>query len=246
MGTLEPGTPWKGLQRLTSARIGLERAGTSLSTRETLAFKWAHAQARDAVFASLCPEPLATALEDLGMRVALLKTEAADRPAFLHFPEKGRTLSEDSRRELGALCEEDSSDTAIAIADGLSAMAVNRHALPLLHLLLPALQASGYTIAPLCILEQGRVAVSDWTGAVSNSRLSLILLGERPGLSSPDSLGAYLTFGPKVGNTDAQRNCVSNIRPEGLGYTQAADKILRLIQSALRLGLSGTALKEED
>ncbi|MFM8362619.1 MAG: ethanolamine ammonia-lyase subunit EutC [Haliscomenobacter sp.] len=245
MGELESANLWKGLQRLTSARIGLERAGESLATREILAFKWAHAQARDAVFAPLYPEPLATALEDLGVQVARLKTEAVDRQSFLRFPEKGRTLSEDSRRELEAMCGGDRYDVAIAIADGLSATAVNRHALPVLHLLLPALQASGHTLAPVCILEQGRVAVSDWTGAISNSRLSLILLGERPGLSSPDSLGAYLTFGPKVGNTDAQRNCVSNIRPEGLNYAQAADKILSLIRAALRRGLSGTSLKED-
>ena len=247
MGELEAGNPWKALRQLTTARIGLERAGgASLATREVLAFKWAHAQARDAVYAPLDPEPLARALEDLGMRVALLKTEASDRAAFLRFPQKGRTLAEDARHTLRAMCEEDGYDVAITVADGLSATAVNRHAAPLLRVLLPALQAQGYTIAPVCLLEQGRVAASDWTGSVTNSRLSLILLGERPGLSSPDSLGAYLTYGPKVGNTDAQRNCVSNIRPEGLGYAPAADKILYLIQSALRLCISGTGLKEDD
>jgi ethanolamine ammonia-lyase small subunit len=135
-------------------------------------------------------------------------------------------------------------DVAFTIADGLSATAINHHAIPVLRILIPLLQTSNFSIAPLCLVRQGRVAIGDETGALLAAKFSVVLIGERPGLSSPDSMGAYLTYGPAIGLTDESRNCVSNIRPEGLDYVAAAEKIYYLLTESFKLQYSGVALKD--
>ncbi|MGI4885618.1 MAG: ethanolamine ammonia-lyase subunit EutC [Janthinobacterium lividum] len=236
--------PWAGLQAFTAARIALGRTGTSEPLRAALAFRLAHAHARDAVYSALDTDRLLAELPALGLPVLRVHSQAADRPAYLQRPDRGRQLAAESRRALAARgpgpC-----DVAVVLADGLSATAVNAHAAPLLAALLPPLRAAGCRLGPLVLAAQARVALGDETGQLLGARLVLVLIGERPGLSAPDSLGAYLTHGPRPGLTDAARNCVSNIRPAGLGYAAAADTLFFLLREALRRGLSGVGLKDE-
>lgn len=233
--------PWYGLKKFTNARIALGRTGVSIPTRENLQFKLAHAFARDAVFAGMNLPALSVALEQLHPCL-LLRSQAADRHKYLQRPDLGRKLDIASHDRVVSF--KGTYDVCINVADGLSATAINRHAFPLLNMLIPRIKDAGYVLAPVCIIEQGRVAISDESAEVIGARLSLILIGERPGLSSPDSLGAYLTYGPAVGNTDEKRNCISNIGPNGLHYGAATDKILYLIAESLRLQLSGVQLKD--
>ena len=234
--------PWVSLNKFTAARIALGRTGVSIPLRENLSFRMAHAFARDAVFTTLETAALTAALSDLSFPILLLHSRATDRGQYLQRPDMGRRLDD---RSLSILSVNASPfDVCINVADGLSASAINHHAIPLLTLLLPRLLAAGLTVAPICIIEQGRVAISDETGFTIGAKLSIILIGERPGLSSPDSLGVYLTYHPEVGNTDHQRNCISNIGPNGLPYTSAAENIQFLIMESLRLKLSGVGLKD--
>jgi ethanolamine ammonia-lyase small subunit len=233
--------PWRGLRKFTNARIALGRTGVSVPTQENLQFKLAHAFARDAMFASMDMGSVPAALEKLHACL-LLHSQAADRHQYLQRPDLGRKLNAASHLHLSSFAGE--YDVCINVADGLSATAINRHALPLLALLMPKLKETGYRLSPVCIIEEARVAISDETGMTVGAKLSLILIGERPGLSSPDSMGVYLTYGPTVGNTDEKRNCISNIGPGGLHYEAAADKILYLINESLRLQLSGVQLKD--
>ena len=236
--------PWAGLRAFTAARIALGRTGTSVPLAEALAFRLAHAHARDAVYSALETDRLLTELAALGLPVACVHSRAADRPEYLKRPDLGRQLADEARPALtelaGAGC-----DVAVVLADGLSATAANTYGLPLLRLLLPRLQAAGLRLGPLVLAAQARVALADAVGQLLGARLVLMLLGERPGLSAPDSLGAYLTLAPRPGLTDEARNCVSNIRPAGLPYAAATDKLAWLVQEALRRGLSGVALKDE-
>ncbi|RAK70477.1 ethanolamine ammonia-lyase subunit EutC [Hymenobacter edaphi] len=236
--------PWAGLRAFTAARIALGRTGSSVPLREALAFRLAHAHARDAVYSALDLEPLLTALQPLQLPVCRVRSQAPDRSQYLHRPDLGRRLGVASGPELATHATE-APDIVLILADGLSAEAVNRHAAPVLALLVPPLQRAGFRLAPIVVAEQARVALSDEIGAALGARLALMLIGERPGLSAPDSLGAYLTFGPRPGLTDEARNCVSNIRPEGLPYPAAADKLQWLVQEALRRQLSGVPLKDE-
>ncbi|MCB2410544.1 ethanolamine ammonia-lyase subunit EutC [Hymenobacter lucidus] len=239
-----PADSWAGLKSFTAARIALGRTGTSVPLREALAFRLAHADARDAVYSELETERLLAELQAFGLPVCLVRSQAENRPHYLQRPDLGRRLHEDSRRTLTEIAPE-AADIALILADGLSATALNQHALPLLQKLLPKLQAAGFRLAPLVLAEHARVALSDEIGVALHARLALIMLGERPGLSAPDSLGAYFTYAPRPGLTDEARNCVSNIRPEGLGYAAAADKLFLLLQEALRRQLSGVAMKDE-
>ncbi len=239
-----PEDPWAGLRAFTAARIALGRTGTSVPLREALAFRLAHAHARDAVYSELETERLLTELQEFQLPVCGVRSQVENRPHYLQHPDCGRQLHDDSRRELQEMAPP-TADVAVILADGLSATAANQHALPLLRLLLPRLQQAGFQLAPLTVAEQARVALSDDIGAALHARLALILLGERPGLSAPHSLGAYFTYAPRPGRTDEARNCVSNIRPEGLPYAAAADKLFLLVQEALRRQLSGVALKDE-
>ena len=231
------------LRALTPARVGLGRTGVSLGTRDLLDFQRAHAQARDAVHARLDSAALAAEIGS-GIRSEALRlhSSASNRAEYLQRPDLGRRLNEAS---LALLSEQpaDEVDLAVVIADGLSALAVERHAAPLLQELLPLLET--WNLAPVTIVEQGRVAIADQIGAALNAQTSVILIGERPGLSSPDSLGAYITWDPRPGRTDAERNCISNIRAEGLGYAQAAAQLGYYLTEARRRRLTGVALKEE-
>jgi ethanolamine ammonia-lyase small subunit len=239
--TLQPAAALSArLRAFTPARVGLGRTGVSLETRDLLDFQRAHAQARDAVHARLEAAALAANIATIvGGSVLRLHSAAVDRATYLQRPDLGRRLNEASRAALhpGAC------DLALIVADGLSALAVERHAPPLLRELL--LRLEGWRLAPIAVVEQGRVAIGDEIGAALGAQLSVVLIGERPGLSSPDSLGAYITWAPRPGRTDAERNCISNIRAEGLSYAQAAAQLGFYLIEARRRQLTGVALKEE-
>ena len=183
----------------------------------------------------------ATLAEIAGGEVLRLHSAAADRATYLQRPDLGRRLDEASRATLAGLRPE-RWELALIVADGLSALAVERHVAPLLRELLPRLE--GWRLAPMCVVEQGRVAIGDEIGAALGAELAVVLIGERPGLSSPDSLGAYITWQPRPGRTDAERNCISNIRAEGLSYPQAAAQLDFYLAEARRRRLTGVALKE--
>lgn len=235
--------PWGALAGLTAARIALGRVGASLPTEAVLRFDVAHALARDAVHTPLDLAALAARWQAMsGDAAVLVHSRAGDRHTYLQRPDLGRQLDEVSAERLDGLATAES-DLAIVVADGLSATGVAAHSLDLLNELLPRLH--GLRRAPLVLAGQGRVALGDEIGARLKARLVLVLLGERPGLSSPDSLGAYLTFAPRAGRLDAERNCVSNIRPAGLPLPLAAARLAWLIDAALSRQLTGVGLKDE-
>jgi ethanolamine ammonia-lyase small subunit len=232
-------TPWERLREYTDARIALGRAGTSLPTRELLRFGQAHASARDAVLA----EADFSALQvPASLRV---RSQAAHRSEYLRRPDLGRRLHPESAAMLRALRTTPSPDVALMVSDGLSALAAQRQAAGVLEVLLSGLQALGLSVAPVLLATQARVALADEAAMLLGARLVIHLIGERPGLSSPDSLGAYLTFNPQHDTLDSARNCVSNIRPAGLDAGVAARRLLYLSAEALRRGLSGVELKDE-
>jgi ethanolamine ammonia-lyase small subunit len=231
------------LRALTPARVGLSRTGVSQQTQDLLDFQRAHAQARDAVHARLEAAALSAAIEEImGTRVLRVHSKAPDRTTYLQRPDLGRELDEASQALLGQP-QNGEWEFAIVVADGLSALAVERHVPPLLRELLPRLE--GWRMAPVCVAEQARVAIGDAIGQALGAQICVMLIGERPGLSSPDSLGAYITWEPRPGRTDAERNCISNIRTEGLSYAQAAAQLLFYLTEARRRKLTGIALKEE-
>ena len=238
--------PWHALRRHTAARIALGRAGGSLPTREILAFRLDHARARDAVLAPFDEEALASALRKLHPEVVAVRSATGDRAEFLRRPDAGRRLAPQSRDRLAAIAPAHRGcDLVIIVSDGLSTLAAMRQAEPLLAVLLPSLSAAGWRLAPLIVARHARVALQDEIGSLFSAKLSLMLLGERPGLGSADSLGAYFTHAPAPGRTDAERNCISNIRPRGLDPAAAAHRLLALLGESRRLGLSGVALKHE-
>jgi Ethanolamine ammonia-lyase, small subunit len=228
------------LRTFTPARVGLGRTGVSLETTELLDFQRAHAQARDAVHARLDCVQFAAVLQSVsGGEVLCLRSQAADRATYLQRPDLGRKLDDASRNLL--VQHAGGGKLAVIVADGLSALAVERHAHLLVERMLPLFGA--FTVAPVCIVDQGRVAIGDEIGFALGADIAVLLIGERPGLSSPDSLGAYITWQPRPGRTDAERNCISNIRPEGLSIEKAAGQILQIVTEASRLKLTGVALK---
>ncbi len=247
--------PWQVLGGLTPARIGLGRSGVSQPTAVQLDFQLAHAMARDAVHCVLDSNRLCGEIEALGLSTVALHSAAATRPIYLQRPDLGRQLDEESRQRLrtcgieGGLAK--SCDLALVVADGLSALAVQRHAAPLIGELLAALHAAAdagtdaWQLAPVAVVQQGRVAIGDEIGALLRSRLVVVLIGERPGLSSPDSLGIYLTWAPLPGRRDSQRNCISNVRPQGLSYREAASRLLHLLRGSRQRQLSGVDLKDD-
>lgn len=236
--------PWEHLKSLTSARIALGRSGGSVPTRELLAFELAHAQARDAVLSHFDAERLATEIASLGVGTILLHSAAGSRDEYLQRPDLGRQLA-DACRETLTRNAADKVDLAIVVSDGLSAQAAARQAVPLLRALVPLLLQEQWKLAPIAVVRFGRVAIEDEIGELSRATLALILLGERPGLASPDSLGAYLVYQPRRGRNDAERNCVSNIRPEGLPPDAAAATLFYLLTESRQRRLSGVALKDE-
>ena len=238
-----PVDSWSLLKQFTPARIAIGRTGVSMTTREALSFKADHAMARDAIYTPMETAGIRDGLQEAGISFIELKTKVVDRREYLLRPDKGRQLHQDCIASLKALHDPDTT-ACITIADGLSPLAVNRYAVPLTRMLISAFQSAGLRYAPVCIVKQGRVAVSDETGAATGASISIILIGERPGLSSPDSLGVYITYAPAIGKTDAERNCISNIRSGGLNLTAAAEKIMYLLNQALQRKLSGVELKE--
>jgi ethanolamine ammonia-lyase small subunit len=234
---------WQDLKKHTSARIALGRSGGSLSTAEQLKLFQAHAEARDAVNAQMEEDYLIGKIAHLDLNVLQLSTQATDRKTFLLRPDLGRQLNQASRQLLNNSKKD--YDISLIVGDGLSARAIHEHVPPFLEILIPKLREKNYQIAPICLVQQARVAVSDDIGHTLNSRVAVILIGERPGLSSPSSLGIYLTYGPKPGQTDEKRNCISNVRPEGLPYPLAAEKLLYLLDEAIRRKISGVTLKDD-
>ncbi|MFN3881202.1 MAG: ethanolamine ammonia-lyase subunit EutC [Nitrincola lacisaponensis] len=236
---------WQLLRRFTDARIGLGRAGISLPTREQLAFQLDHARARDAVHLPLDEDALQQQLHEDGFEVYRLSSRVRHRQEYLQRPDFGRRLNEASVDYLQHQANQRSApDTLIVIADGLSSTAVAAHAAPMARRLGAALNREGLRPGPVCLVSQGRVAVGDEVGELLHARSVILLIGERPGLSSPDSLGIYYTYAPKVGLTDAARNCISNIRPQGLSYDDATDKLMFLLMESYRRELSGVKLKD--
>ena len=233
--------PWSRLRQVTPARIALGRAGSSLPTAAWLAFAADHADARDAVYAELDAAAFAASVAPLALPVLPLRTAAGDRATYLQRPDLGRRL--DGPSAAAARAAAGSFDVALIVADGLSATAIARHAADVLTHLIPKL--GGLSLAPLCVVTQARVGVIDEVGQTLGAKAAVILIGERPGLAVPDSVGAYLTFAPTVGNTDAARNCVSNIRPAGLPPAAAAATIAWLLTEAITRKISGVRLKDD-
>ena len=238
--------PWIDLRRFTTARIALGRAGGSVPTQELLAFQMHHARAVDAVYTEFDRESLAGELAAEGIDSILLETRVETRPEYLKRPDYGRCLSGASRDRLERLAASgERKEVVLAVVDGLSATAVHRNALAVVLGLRKRLLDSGHSVAPVPLVRYGRVALQDEIGSILKVDLVVSLIGERPGLGSPDSLGAYLVYQPRLGNTDANRNCVSNIRPEGLPWDAAIETLHWLITESLRRRISGIELKDD-
>jgi ethanolamine ammonia-lyase small subunit len=234
---------WAALRAHTPARVALGRSGVSLPTTELLGFGQAHALARDAVHLPLDAHALGTELAAQGWPALQVHSAATDRATYLLRPDLGRRLDEPSIAALAEHAPTHGSDIQVVIGDGLSSMAVSRHALPLLREI-RAQAPAAWRFGPPVVAQQARVALGDAVGELLRAKLLVMLIGERPGLSSPDSLGIYLTWAPRRGRSDAERNCISNVRPEGLGCAQAARKLLWLCTEAQRLQLTGVQLKD--
>ena len=237
--------PWIALRRFTQARIALGRAGHAVPTQALLDFQLAHAQARDAVQLPWNINAFAGQLRDIGEETLILQTPVSSRSEYLRRPDFGRVLTEESRIRLCNF-KARGVDVALIVSNGLSSTAVERRGIALLQTILEGLRVRQFHIAPICLVANGRVALLDDIGSVLDARVAVIVIGERPGLSAADSLGVYLSYAPKKGNTDAERNCISNIHPpEGLSYESATRKLLYLIEESVRRGFSGVALKDE-
>jgi ethanolamine ammonia-lyase small subunit len=239
-----PSRSLRELRELTPARVALGRAGSSMPTAAMLDFTLAHARARDAVHARFDVAAIASGLGDLGLEALAVHSRAENRQDYLRRPDLGRRLAAESQHRLasrsGGACR-----LAIVIGDGLSPSAVNAHAIHVVRSLIPRLASDAIEIGHAVVATGARVALGDEIGAILGARMMVMLIGERPGLSAPDSLGAYLTFAPSPGVTDSERNCVSNIHGAGLGYDEAAFRIAWLIREGLARGITGVALKDE-
>lgn len=249
--------PWAALREYTDARIGLGRAGVSIPTTESLNFQLAHAQAQDAVHLPLDVETVIEQLENTNLTLnqeqeiftpILLHSQAINRTTYLQRPDLGRRLDRKSVEILKKVntLKDEKYDLSIVVVDGLSSLAIKENASMFIKKLLEALNndSKDWNLAPITIVQQGRVAIGDEVGQILNSKITIVLIGERPGLSSPDSMGLYLTYNPKVGLTDESRNCISNIRIEGLSYEEAIKKAMYLLKESRRLELSGVNLKD--
>jgi len=250
--TISTPDPWQALRQLTAARIALGHTGVSQPTSAQLDFQMAHAHARDAVHLALDAEALARAIESAWPEAGpclTLHSAAANRDVYLQRPDLGRRLDAPSHAALathdGLTVGEPAHDVAFVVADGLSALAVAQNAAPFLQALRARLLAARWSVAPPTIVLQGRVAVGDEVGELLGANIVVVLIGERPGLSSPDSMGLYVTWAPRVGLTDESRNCISNVRPAGLGYEDAARRLHYLLAEARRRQLTGVGLKDE-
>ena len=244
--------PWQALRRFTAARIALGHTGVSQPTSAQLDFQLAHARARDAVHLALDTDTLSQAIESAWPEAGpckVLHSAAANRNVYLQRPDLGRRLAPEASAALAATrdpsVEGRPYDVAFVITDGLSALAVAQNAAPFLKALRTRLLAERWAIAPPSIVLQGRVAVGDEVGELLGAKIVVVLIGERPGLSSPDSMGLYITWAPAVGLTDERRNCISNVRPAGLRHDEAAARLHYLLSEARRRQLTGVGLKDE-
>jgi ethanolamine ammonia-lyase small subunit len=236
--------PWSNLKKFTDARIGLGRTGSAMPTREVLGFSLAHAMARDAVLTPLDWAEIEVTAKRLGLETQSISSAVSDRSEYLRRPDLGRQLSAASRQSLAGQPRKQP-DLLIVIGDGLSSKAVAANFEPMLTALLPMIRNKSWKLGPLLLAQQARVALGDEAGELMSAHAVLMLIGERPGLSSPDSLGAYITYKPRVGLKDADRNCISNIRVRGLGYDDAAFKMTWLIDQAFKRKMTGVGLKDE-
>jgi ethanolamine ammonia-lyase small subunit len=239
-----PEDPWLTLKRFTDARIGLGRSGAGMPTREVLNFSMAHAQARDAVKTPIDWSTIEHELAALGLETLRITSAAPDRDTYLRRPDLGRRLSAQSRQILSEISPSET-DLVLIVGDGLSSTAVTANAVKTIAAFLPYVRKSGWRLGPVLLATQARVALSDDAGEFLKARAAVMLIGERPGLSSPDSLGAYLTWEPRVGRKDGERNCISNIRTGGLSVDEAAYKIAWLLREAFHRRLTGVSLKDE-
>ena len=236
---------WSDLKHFTQARIAQGRAGCALTTEAALDFQLAHAKARDSVHKQWDVQFLAEQLENLGLESVILQTQIRDRPHYLQRPDLGRRLDPVSIESLQQF-KTAHYDVVICISNGLSSTAIDRHGMGLLKAIVQAYKQLNLRLGPICLIPNARVALSDAIAEFLPSRSSVMMIGERPGLSADDSLGLYLTYQPGLNNTDANRNCISNVRPpEGLAYVNAADKLAYLTHNAFELGYSGVMLKDD-
>lgn len=236
---------WSELKKHTNARIALGRTGNSLPTQEILQFKLSHALARDAVLRPFDAKKISMELNDHGIASVIVHSQALDRKTYLENPNLGRKLSLESQQALALQSQKKPIEMALIVADGLSTDAVHTHAVPCILELKSQLKQTGLDPSLVVIANQARVALGDPIGEILKSKVSVVLIGERPGLSSPDSLSCYLTWHPKQGLSDAERNCISNINANGLSCVQAAYKIKWLLSVAEKLGCTGIKLKDE-
>jgi ethanolamine ammonia-lyase small subunit len=238
-----PRDPWFRLAKWSKARIAIGRVGASMPTAEVLRFALAHAQARDAVHDRLDRDALRDLFKGLGQATVDVESAAADRQVYLRRPDLGRRLSDRSRELLVGMAAP--CDLVIVVGDGLSATAVNAHTAALVAAFLPEVARLGLNLGTIVIAEGARVALGDEIGAILGARAVAVVIGERPGLTAADSLGIYITYNPWPGRTDAQRNCISNVRPDGLAPGLAAIKLAWFVNSALTRQLTGVGLKDE-
>ena len=232
---------WEFLKNFTDARIAMGRTGNSIPTKNLLEFQLAHAKARDAVHSELNFTEISDLLNKFNLQIINLHSSVHNRMEYLQRPDLGRKLNEESKTILNK-CQK-GFDLSIVIADGLSSLAIKNHLKPFLENLLPELNS--WRLAPLSVVKEGRVAIGDEIAQILEAEIVVILIGERPGLSSPDSMGIYLTYAPKSGLTDESRNCISNVRPAGLNYSSASKKLLYLLNQSRSKKLSGVNLKDE-
>ena len=235
---------WTQLKKLTVARIGLARSGAALATKPLLDFRLAHARARDAVYETLDEARLVAGLKNFGLPVVSVSSAAPDRKSYLMQPDLGRMPATYTDAIFGPY-QGKHYDVAFVIVDGLSARAVQAHAQPLLAEVLPALRTENLRLGPLVVVQQGRVAIGDAIASALHADLVAVLIGERPGLSTPDSMGIYLTWQSGMPRTDADRNCISNVRPEGLGYADAGFRLLHTLRAIRARRISGVQLKDD-
>ena len=236
---------WVNLKQFTQARIAQGRAGCALTTQAALEFQMAHAKARDSVHQDWDIAALSQEIESLGLQSLVLQTAVKDRSQYLQRPDLGRQLDQSSIDTLQKY-KTAHYDVVICLSNGLSSTAVSKHGLGLLQAIVARFQTMNLRLGPICLVANARVALSDAIANHLSSDVAVMMIGERPGLSADDSLGLYLTYQPRMDNTDANRNCISNIRPpEGLAYESAAQKLAYLIQNAYRLGYSGVMLKDD-
>ncbi|THU05127.1 ethanolamine ammonia-lyase subunit EutC [Lampropedia puyangensis] len=237
--------PWEALRQFTAARIALGRVGTSLPTAPHLQFQLAHARARNAVHRPADLTGIQEQLQQCGLDTTVVHSAASTRAIYLQRPDQGRRLDEAARQQLGQMAMKAAPDVVFVIGDGLSSLAIEKNAVPFVKEMLPRLREAGWQVGPTTLVRHARVAVGDEVAELLRAKLVVMLIGERPGLSSPDSMGIYMTWAPHVGLTDAARNCISNVRQEGLSYAGAAHKLLYLMEQARQRERSGVSLKDE-